>query len=85
MCQLFKPKVFASDLCFHLLVQIYICMSYNIVIHTNYAYLVYHFEKLSRIVFVSADPLGVQGRKVYVSGTDDCLQVFSSCMSLYHL
>ena len=36
-----------------------------------------YLEKLIYKNFDSfADPLGVQGRKVYVSGTDNCLQVF---------
>ncbi|KDO44287.1 hypothetical protein CISIN_1g012852mg [Citrus sinensis] len=36
------------------------------------------FEILSNkeVIAVNQDPLGVQGRKVYVSGTDNCLQVF---------
>ncbi|XP_058207361.1 alpha-galactosidase 3 [Rhododendron vialii] len=29
------------------------------------------------VIAVNQDPLGVQGRKVYVSGTDDCLQVWA--------
>ncbi|RXH94737.1 hypothetical protein DVH24_024421 [Malus domestica] len=41
------------------------------------------FEILSNaeIIAVNQDPLGVQGRKVYVSGTDGCYQVWAGPLS----
>ncbi|KAJ4720215.1 Alpha-galactosidase [Melia azedarach] len=41
------------------------------------------FEILSNkeVIAINQDSLGVQGRKVYVSGTDDCLQVWAGPLS----
>ncbi|CAH1445440.1 unnamed protein product [Lactuca virosa] len=41
------------------------------------------FEILSNkeVIAVNQDPLGIQGRKVKVSGTDDCLQVWAGPLS----
>ncbi|PSR93252.1 Alpha-galactosidase [Actinidia chinensis var. chinensis] len=45
------------------------------------------FEILSNkeVIAVNQDPLGVQGRKVYVSGTDDCLQVWAGPLTGHRL
>lgn len=45
------------------------------------------FEILSNkeVIAVNQDPLGVQGRKVYVSGTDNCLQVWAGPLSGHRL
>ncbi|KAH9702822.1 alpha-galactosidase 3 [Citrus sinensis] len=45
------------------------------------------FEILSNkeVIAVNQDPLGVQGRKVYVSGTDNCLQVWVGPLSGHRL
>ncbi|XP_044462263.1 alpha-galactosidase 3 [Mangifera indica] len=45
------------------------------------------FEIISNqeVIAVNQDPLGVQGRKVYVSGTDECLQVWAGPLSGHRL
>ncbi|XP_059455815.1 alpha-galactosidase 3 [Corylus avellana] len=45
------------------------------------------FELLTNkeVIAINQDPLGVQGRKVYVSGTDDCLQVWAGPLSEHRL